>query len=59
MADEERHTIGERLARIETLLEVNNKDLFNRVKKLEDNQSWIVKSVITAIICGVVALYFK
>ena len=59
MADDERHNIGERLARIETLLEVNNKDLFNRIKKLEDNQAWLIKSVAVAIIGGVVALYFK
>jgi hypothetical protein len=51
--------IKERLVRIETLLEVNNKDLFNRIKKLEDNQSWLIKSVAVAIIGGIVALYFK
>jgi len=51
--------IKERLVRIETLLEVNNKDLFNRLKKLEDNQSWLIKTVAAAIIAGVVALYFK
>ena len=40
---EEKETIQdirERLVKIETLLEVNNKDLFNRIKKLEDNQTW-------------------
>ena len=51
--------IKERLVRIETLLEVNNRDLFNRIKKLEDNQSWLIKAVAGAIIAGVVALYFK
>lgn len=60
--DEERESvqeIKERLVRIETLLEVNNKDLFNRIKKLEDNQSWLVKAVVGAIIAGIIALYFK
>lgn len=60
--DDERESvqeIKERLVRIETLLEVNNKDLFNRIKKLEDNQSWLVKAVVGAIIAGIIALYFK
>ena len=61
MADDEKDVqdIKERLVRIETLLEVNNKDLFNRIKKLEDNQSWLVKAVVGAIIAGIIALYFK
>lgn len=61
MAEEKENVqdIKERLVRIETLLETNNKDLFYRLKKLEDNQSWLIKSFITAIIAGVVALYFK
>lgn len=51
--------IKERLVRIETLLEVNNKDLFNRIKKLEENQSWVIKALVGAIIAGAVALFFK
>ena len=51
--------IKERIIRIEILLEVNNKDLFNRVKKIEENQSWLIKTVAAAIIVGVMAFYFK
>lgn len=59
---EERETIQdirERLVKIETLLEVNNKDLFNRIKKLEDNQTWLYRIVFGAIVTGAVALLFK
>jgi hypothetical protein len=59
MADEERKDIGERLARIETLLELNNRDLFSRVKKVEDNQMWLYKLVFGAIVTGSIALIFK
>ncbi|MDS0525449.1 hemolysin XhlA family protein [Clostridium sp. SHJSY1] len=61
MADEKEpiQEIRERLVKIETLLEVNNKDLFDRIKKLEDNQSWLIKTLAAAIIGGVIALYFK
>jgi hypothetical protein len=59
VAEEERKDIGERLTRIEVLLEANYRDLFNRVKKLEDNQSWLSKTVFAAIIVAIVALYFK
>ena len=51
--------IRERLVKIETLLEVNNKDLFNRIKKLEDNQTWLYRIVFGAIVTGAVALLFK
>lgn len=59
---EEKETIQdirERLVKIETLLEVNNKDLFNRTKKLEDNQTWLYRLVFGAIVTGAVALLFK
>lgn len=59
---EERETIQdirERLVKIETLLEVNNKDLFNRIKKLEDSQTWLYRLVFGAIVTGAVALLFK
>ena len=59
---EEKETIQyirERLLKIETLLEVNNKDLFNRIKKLEDNQTWLYRLVFGAIVTGAVALLFK
>ena len=59
---EEKETIQdirERLVIIETLLEVNNKDLFNRIKKLEDNQTWLYRLVFGAIATGAVALLFK
>lgn len=59
---EEKETIQdirERLVKIETLLEVNNRDLFNRIKKLEDNQTWLYRLVFSAIVTGVIALIFK
>lgn len=59
---EEKETIQdirEWLVKIETLLEVNNKDLFNRIKKLEDNQTWLYRLVFGAIVTGAVALLFK
>ena len=59
---EEKETIQdirERLVKIETLLEVNNKDLFNRIKKLEDNQTWLYRLVFGDIVTGAVALLFK
>ena len=59
---EERETIQdirERLVKIETLLEVNNKDLFNRIKKLEDNQTWLYSLVFGAIVTGAIALLLK
>lgn len=59
---EEKETIQdirERLVKIETLLEVNNKDLFNRIKKLEDNQTWLYRLVFGAIVTGAIALVFK
>lgn len=56
MAEDE---IKQRLVRIETLLEVNNRDLFSRVQKLEENQSWQVRAIVGAIIAGAVALFFK
>lgn len=61
MQDEKQNVqeIKERLVRIETLLEVNNKDLFNRVKKLEDNQMWLYKLVFGAIVTGAIALIFR
>lgn len=62
MCMEEKETIQdirERLVKIETLLEVNNKDLFNRIKKLEDNQTWLYRLVFGAIVTGAVALLFK
>lgn len=61
MQDEKENVqdIKERLVRIETLLEVNNKDLFNRVKKLEDNQMWLYKLVFGAIVTGAIALLFR
>lgn len=59
---EEKETIQEireRLVKIEVLLEVNNKDLFNRVKKLEDTQTWLFRLVFGAIVTGAIALMFK
>ncbi len=59
---EEKETIQdirERLVKIETLLEVNNKDLFNRIKKLEENQTWLYRLVFGAIVTGAIALLFK
>lgn len=50
--------LKERLVRIETLLEANNKELFNRIKNLESNQNWIIKTVIGTVIVGVINLYF-
>ena len=50
---EEKETIQEireRLVKIEVLLEFNNKDLFNRVKKLEDTQTWLFRLVFGAIV---------
>ncbi len=59
MADENTQEIKERLVRIETLLEVNNKDLYNRVKKLEDSQTWLWRTVVGAFIGGAIAIIFK
>ncbi|HAR85446.1 hypothetical protein IO99_00685 [Clostridium sulfidigenes] len=59
MADENTQEIKERLVRIETLLEVNNKDLYNRVKKLEDSQTWLWRTVVGALIGGAIAIIFK
>jgi hypothetical protein len=59
MAEEERKEIGERLTRIETLLEINISNLLARVTKLEDNQSWLTKTLFAAIIVAIVALYLK
>lgn len=59
MADESTQEIKERLVRIETLLEVNVKDLYNRVKKLEDNQTWLYRLVFGALVTGAIALFFK
>lgn len=59
MADESTQEIKERLVRIETLLEVNNRDLFNRLKKLEDGQTWLYRLVFGAIVTGAIALLFK
>lgn len=59
---EEKETIQdirERLVKIETLLEINNRDLFNRIKKLEDNQTWLYRLVFGAIVTGAIALIFK
>ena len=51
--------IRERLVKIEVLLEVNNKDLFNRVKKLEDTQTGLFRLVFGDIVTGAIALMFK
>lgn len=59
MADETTQEIKERLVRIETLLEVNNKDFYNRLKKLEDSQTWLYRLVFGAIVTGAIALLFK
>ncbi len=59
MADDNIQEIKERLVRIETLLDVNNKDLYNRVKKLEDSQTWLWRTVAGALIAGAIALIFK
>lgn len=59
MADESTQEIKERLVRIETLLEVNIQDLYDRVKKLEDNQTWLYRLVFGAIVTGIIALFFK
>ncbi len=59
---EEKETIQdirERLVKIETLLEINNKDLFDRIKKLEDSQTWLYRLVFGAIVTGAIALLFK
>ena len=59
MADETTQEIKERLVRIETLLEVNNKDFYNRLKKLEESQTWLYRLVFGAIVTGGIALLFK
>lgn len=59
MADDNIQEIKERLVRIETLLDVNNKDLYNRVKKLEDSQTWLWRTAIGALIAGAIALIFR
>lgn len=59
MADESTQEIKERLVRIETLLEVNIQDLYDRVKKLEDNQTWLYRLVFGAIVTGIIALFFR
>ncbi len=51
--------VRERLVKIETLLEVNNKDLFDRIKKLEDSQTWLYRLAFGAIVTGAIALLFK
>lgn len=59
---EERDTIQEireRLVKIETLLEVNNKDMIDRIKKLEDSQIWLYRLVFGAIVTWAIALFFK
>lgn len=46
--------IKERLTRIEILLEHKVGGLSDRVKKLEDNQKWLVCAVVGSVIAAVV-----
>lgn len=48
--------IKERLIRIEVLLEQKVGGLYERVKKLEDNQKWLVRTVVGVVIAAVLAV---
>ena len=48
--------IIERLVRIETLLEKTFQEHDHRITKLENNQSWLVKSILAVIIVSLVGL---
>lgn len=56
MGDNNNIEIIERLVRIETLLEKTFKDHDSRITKLENNQSWLVKSILGVIIVALVSL---
>lgn len=48
--------IKERLTKIEVLLSEKVAALEGRVAKLESNQSWLVRTLIGAVVLGLVAL---
>lgn len=50
--------VRERLIRIETLLESSSKDYDIRIKKLEDNQTWLYRLFIGGIITGALGMLF-
>lgn len=48
--------IKERLVKIETLLTVKFDGVVSRVDKLEDNQKWLVRSIIGLVVGAIVGL---
>lgn len=51
--------VRERLIKIETMVELQLKDFDSRIRRIEDNQSWLWKSVLGSVIASVLAFYFK
>ena len=48
--------IKQRLTKIEVLLSEQVSNLSNRVTKLENNQAWLVRTLIGSVVLGLVAL---
>ncbi len=56
MADDRIVEIVERLARIETLLQSDIKQLDTRVTKLENTNTWLVRTIGALIVTAVIGL---
>ncbi|WP_276704180.1 hypothetical protein [Romboutsia ilealis] len=54
MTDDRTFEIVERLVRIETLLQSDVKSLDDRVTKLENTNTWLVRTIGAIIITGVI-----